>query len=384
MYASTAAFKAALIQSHKIATLVQVVAPPNAIDGSGASIAGNVLMTLKPEPGGSITIDKSQPIRRTLTFNVVDFDGTITPADMGGVLAPNGNEIKVSRGITYADGTTELIPLGVLPITQVEITDTGDNRVIQVTAKDRGWAISRRKFADVYAIAAATNVGVAIKALLTSRMAGLDPNYISFVATALTTPAMTFQPNDDPWASALVLAANAGLELYWDQDGVCRLRAEPDPVTAPLAWSYLAGATATLLGLKRTITAEGVSNHVIREGAGSGVGTPVRGSALDTNPASPTWTGGQFGDIVDYLSDPAITTAAQASSAAAAALQRGLGAAEVLVFSAIPNPAHDANDVVYVERGSVFVSSYYVVESLTMPLSPADRMEIRGRLAVNR
>ncbi len=89
----------AIRASHKIATRATLLS-------NGAAVAE------LPIVDGSVSLDANAASRARVDLTLAD-DGTLdlVPDAPTSLLAPYGNEIKVERGIEYADGTIELVSL---------------------------------------------------------------------------------------------------------------------------------------------------------------------------------------------------------------------------------------------------------------------------------
>lgn len=360
----SAALQAALITSHQVAIKAEVY-------------DNGLLQTTLEVLGGSVTIDGSAVVRRTCTISLTDEDGTLTPSEASDLLAPFGNEIKLYRGATISDAD-DTVPIGVFGIEASNVSGQRGGLTIDITGSDRAAKVQRARWTSAYAIASATNYATAIHDLLTSRVSGLSFN---FTTTSRTTPALVFgdSTQNDPWAAAQKLATDIGCELFFDADGVCVLRTIPDPSTASTAWTYAEGSTATILGVKRAMSREGVYNHVIVAGEPVDGTTPVRAEAYDDDPASPTYYLGDFGDVPYFYTSPLITSTAQAQDVANGLLRKVLGAVETVDVEIIPNPGHEASDIIQVTHASTVTDDRFVLDRAEIPLSYADSMKVSGR-----
>lgn len=374
MLTVTAAFLVEVARSHRIATAAQVMS------GVTASSPGVVLNSSLRITGGTVRADVANAIRRSCDVTLVDPTGTVTPAQAGDLLSPYGNEVQLFRGVTYTDGTTETVPLGVFGIAEVKVEDAAQLLTINVVGYDRADRVARALLTDSYTIAAGTNTATGIQALIASRVPGLTYN---FTTTATTLPLTVFQVGDDPWAKSLEMAKAIGCDLFFDPYGVCTLTPVTDPNVAPTVATFAEGASATLTKLSRAFTNRQTFSDVIAIGQGSGVGTPVRAQVQDLNVLSPTYYLGPYGDVVTVYNSPLLLTAAQATTAATAILNRQTGLAEQLTLAALVNPALDIFDVVQVTRARSNVNARYSIDSLTYPLSADGTLEaiVRRRTA---
>lgn len=369
MYGVSAAFLTALSNNHLVSVKVEVLA------------AGQVVSTLtgKILPGSKVSAVKGQPIRRNCSVKMIDDTGTLTPTDASALLAPYGNELRIWRGIQFADGTSEFASLGVFEITDCHVVDAGAGVSIDISGVDRADEVSRSTLTDIYSIAAGTNAVTAAKTLIANARSGLT---FSLPVTSYNTPLLIYQGGDDPWTKAISIAQMFGGEIFFDAVGDCVIQYEPTPYTQATVQTFAEGATCTMTDLDRAWTNRSIPNNVIREGAGTGVATPVRAVAQDTNPSSPTYISGKYGTVTDYLVDSKLLTTQQCQDAAKAALRLSKGKLEQMALQGIPNPALDIGDVVSVTRAKLGVGANYVIDALTIPLDFAAKMALTLRRVI--
>lgn len=359
MYPVSAAFLAGLRRSHRAAFRADLY------DGGSLAATLDVL-------GGNVEVDGNAARRRRGRVGLADLTGTLTPADLTDLVAPNGNEMRLFRGLAVEGGEVEWCPLGVFGIGEVKVVDSGAGVRLEVQGMDRSRKVSRNRWEQAYALPAGTNYGTAIQDVIESRLPGTT---YSFVTTTRTTPLLVLgeERENDPWKDATEMAQAIGCDLFFDPDGVCVLRPVPDETTAGVSFDYAEGVGGVLLGGERLLTDERTYNAVVVTGEGSGLDAPVREVVYDDDPASPTYVGSppgssDFGLVPRFLTSALITTSAQALEAGQAVLRRSLGVVEDVRFSAVVNPAHEAGDVVRVRRRAMKVDARYVLESFTVPL----------------
>lgn len=363
MYPTSAGFKTALIESHQIVTRAEV-------------LDDNLVVAILDIHDGQVVADANQAIRRRANVTLTDATGTMTPSDATSLLSPiTGNELRLSRGISLA-ASDEFVPLGIFRISSCEIVDTPTGLKIQIDAYDRARRVSRAKYTDNLTIAAGVNYADAIHDVIDARVAGL--NY-SFTPTTYTTPLIVLEAGDDPWEKARAMAAALGCELFFDVAGTVVMRPVPDPATAPVEWVYAEGADATILSAQRRLVDEHTFNWAVVTGESSTATAPVRGESFDNDPSSPTYTGGSYGIVPIFEKSTLITTAPQASAAAAALLLNSLGATEDVSFNAIVNPAHEPGDVIEITRERAHIAARYVIDALTIPMRAEQSMSASTR-----
>lgn len=120
MYPVSARFLAALAESHSPITRVTLYRT----DGMVEELA---------HTGGSVQVDRSSAARRTCTVTLAD-PGIIPRSDRDR-LAVYGARLRISRGIAYGDGSSELVPLGVFRVDEV----SGDVDEGPVTIQGKAW-----------------------------------------------------------------------------------------------------------------------------------------------------------------------------------------------------------------------------------------------------
>ena len=360
MYPVTAAFREAVVASSQVALVKATV------------ILDDSELGELPITSGSVDCDGTRDgALRSLSLTVAPDPSAFD------WLAAAGAEIVVSRGLRHAGGD-ELVPLGVF-ILDADLEEAADG-TITGSAADRSQRISRSRWTDPYSVAAGANVGEALADLLTTAWPDC-PIGTTLAAVAKTTGAKLSYldgADSDPWKDARALAASAGLDLYFDGAGDVQVREAPDPESHPVCASYSAGESAIVLGQVRTAKLTQLYNGVIVTAEGSGVGTPKRGEAWDEDPNSPTYCCGPMGPVPLLYSSPLLTTQDEVDSAAETMLARVKRPIEQVSFTLVPNPAHEAFDVVEFEGkdGSV---RRYMFDVVSIPLDSGGPMTATAR-----
>lgn len=363
MRPASAAFAAAIRQPHQLATLIEIL--------DNGAVSGDPI-TAAVE--GTVTLDATAQVRGRLALTIAD-DGTLglIPTAATSALAPYGNEIRVSRGITYPDGSTELVSLGVYRIDDIDTKDTGGSLTATISGMDRAARIIDARFEEPYQVASGTNYATAIEDVLQAAWPDIPTD---FITTTRTTPQLIAEEGADRWEFATSMATSLGMTLYFDGDGTCVLR----PATTSSTGIELAeGEHGVLLEADRRWTRQGAFNRVIATGENTGEAAPVRGVATDDNPLSPTYYYGEFGKVPRFYSSPFITTADQAEDAAAAILARELGTTQQANFGTIVDPRLEPGDIVQVTRARLGIDELNEIDQLTIPLSAEGSMTGRTR-----
>lgn len=333
------------------------------------------LVTVQPV-SGSVTIDSTRAARRDCSLTLVDYDGTLMPQSSSDPLTPFGNEIKVWRGLTFDDGTTELVPLGVFLITDIEITQEGQ---INVTTVDRSARISNARLTDTYPLPAGTLTD-ALDGFLRDRWGAADLE--SSVEATITGRSIEAGPDSDPWATAQSIADSFACDLAFDANGIAVLRYTPTPENSSVVATYIEGEDAVMLTASRAISAEGTYNGVIVTNSDAGDTPTIRAEAWDENPASATYRYGSFGQRPKWYASTDLATQADAQTTATNMLSRAVGLSERVAFSIVPDPSLEVFDVVTVQNSVTGISADYVIESLTVPLIASESMTVTARQRV--
>ena len=99
--------------------------------------SGLVVLENVPISDGTVTINRNAAQRRVISVTVATTDAVI-PINETDPLTPFGNEISIGAGwidpatgapyVIPATGLTELVPMGIFPMTTVDETDSGTMR----------------------------------------------------------------------------------------------------------------------------------------------------------------------------------------------------------------------------------------------------------------
>lgn len=328
------------------------------------------------------TIVASPDFRTNHTAPFTDDQGNVWSLSGGATIVDESYDLTIGSSSVEED---ELVPLGVFRISKPEIHDGPDGATIMLHGYDRSRAVSRAKFTEPYVIAAGTNYSTAIKDLIKSRLATLTNDDFIFMTTSYTTPQLVFTSDDDPMEKAASMAASMGAQIFFDGDGKCVLRPEPDPLFDPAVFAYESGETSTLVEIGRDLDDEQAYNGVIVVSENSELTVPLRAEAWDTSQNSPTYydpdypSQSVYGPVPYFVSSQYITTQAQCQDAADATLARVLGIIEQTQFNSINNPAHESSDIITVERGEIGATGVNILDSVTIGIGEGTMMTAATR-----
>lgn len=368
MYPVTDAFLSSVRKSHISKIKVEIYDMAN----------GEIISYASPI-SGSVTIDSRRSIRRQCSLEFVDTNNTLIPRNnRSAVFLPYNREIKIYRGVEYLDGTEELVPLGVFQITTVEITDTAQGIKINISGSDRSLRVQKAKWTSHdFFIDDNTPKELAIKQILQDRYPNVKTDFpATGQVCTLTYP--TLDQSSDPWKEAIKISESAGMDLYFDANGVARMRPIPDPDLGLPLVEYTDGEDSVLTQLGRNLSTDESYNHVIYTGEGTNLTIGVIGEAKDENPSSPTYVN-TYGSVPIFKSSPNILTVAEAQEAARAELKKVIGASEKISWDQIVNPAHDVYDLIKIVRDPSGVNATLMLDAITIPLDPKATMNAIGR-----
>lgn len=367
MYATSAGFAAAVAGSHQASVKCEVL------------LSGTVLTTLEPSGTGAgivdgeVAQDRTAAIRTQARLTLADPDGVITPRSASDPLQPYGQEIRPYRGVMVG-GAMEWVPLGTLPIIGAARKDDG-TYTITVDAHDRASVVARRRSTSgAYSIASGTTFLAAISGIVTSRLPGTQ---VLADLDTTTTPALLYDETEDLWAAAQDLARAIGFECYFDRLGNLVLRKIRDTTTDAPVVSFVEGAN--LIEVEAATTNTETYSRVIVTGEGTSGTAAVRGVAVDSDSASPTFYQGPFGDVPKFVRSPLVTSSGQANVVAEGILRRVKGLSEAVEAQVLPDPRVDVGDVATITRERAAVDAPYVLDTVRHGLAPNTPTTVSAR-----
>lgn len=352
---------------------------------------------------GSVSDDETQLIHRTTSLTVAST--ALAPAAAGDLLHPlSGNELHLFRGVVLPGGPV-YAPLGVFRMSMPVITDTGQEVTIAITGNDRSGEIQARLWTGPFTGAAGKTVDQAIEAILVDRWGATQPplTFNLTPSSVMVPPGTTLgvqytsygtqaqsgstSGGNNPLQDIANLATSAGMQFFFDRNGVATLRPIPEPGGVPVSFSYAEGTTCTMTSLTRTLDSTKFCNGVIVIGSGARItnadgstspGAPVTGAAWDNSPSS---TIGVLGRRPAFILDANVSTVAEATAAAQAQLPLVLASLDETSFTATEDPRVDSGDANSIVRSRIKVSATYIVSVVTHPLDVGTAMQVTNRSA---
>ncbi len=348
MQPTSTRWKSAVRESHTVVVECDVLY-------NGIVVVANVAIV-----GGSVALDRTAAVRGRCTAQFAE--PLRIPNTSLDVFQPAGYEIAIRRGIRYGDGTTELMP---------------DLGLTSVSASDRSQTVIDARLEVDYAVAAGTNYGAAIQALI---LDGVPSTTFAYPTITATTPQLVFPAQGDRWKFAQSMATSIGYELFYDGLGQNSMRSEPALATAVPTLTIAEGDGGVLMSAVVDRNRQYAYNRVVVTSQNASNTAIYRGVATDDDPASPTYYFGPFGRKPRFFVSEFITSDAQALAAAHAILAANIGVTRGLNMSAVPNPALEPSDVVAVTRSRLGMSNeVHIIDSMTIDLSAAGGMTLVSR-----
>lgn len=265
------------------------------------------------------------------------------------------------------------IPLGHLWTTGIQHTSGSGRQLVSCELIDGSTRVRENPWKVPASFSTDITYTAAIQAILADRR---DPNWTlplitGSVGTALMPKTMAFAVGDDPWAAVWNLAQSAGGELFHDRDGVIRLR----PITAATAVApalELLGDDYEILDgeMTRKLQRFDVFNGVTCKGSAPWLLFPISATVWDTNPLSPTYYLGSFGQRPKIIDDAAVTSDAQCLVVATAEFNRVCGVRQNVDFRCITDPTVEVGSTVRVLSGGL-LQGLYVLDTTDINLMTA-------------
>lgn len=358
---SSQKFQQALKQSHTVA---------HRMTGTNAGYSVNLNWTR-----GRVTQSYDDASRWSLDVELLIPD-SFSVDGMRTFLNTRSTVLRPGRGILFPDGTSEYIDFANFYIANVKVAEaTNGAPVMQVEAYDRSIR-AQGNLGRAVSIPLGTSPSVAVPQIIGLKVPGAT---YALAATPFQTPVLLLTPDMDGWGEATRLMTSVGQNLYVDRtdrfvSGVRALGPSTDYV-----WHFNENSYPDFWGILRSDTND-LHPNVIRVVGTNPAFPGVVGEASDLNPLSQTYRYSDYGEQVATFQSEQVTTEAQANAMAQYLLSKLLGPQDEIEFEAIPNPALDVGDTVWVTRASMGLSATpLLVVKIEMPMQVDDAMHVTCR-----
>jgi hypothetical protein len=323
-----------------------------------------------PLLGGDAVFDTNSDVNGTIDI-ITQIDW---PTSAGSLAAPYGQELYVERGVQYGDGIKEYVGLGYYRIDRVEQA-RATKGAIRISGSDRMANLrDGRSIAPIH-FAAGTAFSVVFESIVEEILPSVVVLYDFDAVNTLISADHVLDQDRLKFLTELVTAY--GKIMYFDYAG--RLTVKTAPGLENPVWDVNAGRNGVLVSMSRQISRDGVYNGVVATGEPVGELPPVRGVALDLNPASPTFWDGPFGKVPRFFSSSFMTNQQQCEEAAASILAASNGVPYTVSLGVVPNPALEGWDVLNVSFSDRENSEIHIADRITYSLSVEGSMGIETR-----
>lgn len=307
---------------------------------------GNLLFSDLPVESGSVTVDSTSLIQRTLSVTVVGDDPRLDPDFVGAdgtvsAVGCDGQELVVHAGVLLPDGRPVTCQVGVFVISEVDPKDTwlskGDKGVllgtrVVIKASDRALKVSEDRFYTAAASQRATMYGE-ISLLL------WPLSYTGKHQVADRSIGSIVYESDDRLAACDAVAKAGDARLAWDVMGAA--------VLLPRSWSsgeWVLPERDVVVDVTRKRSRSDIYNVVVSEG-GDSVQAPLYG--VESEALGPYRALGPFGRRPYKRRAPFATTQSAIDNDARSTLSNiTLRRQQTATIESPWNPALEALDLV--------------------------------------
>lgn len=313
--------------------VAELVATSHRVTTSVDSWRGGVLLAgAIPLTDGRLIEKADQRVPERVTLQVPRFDAAGRDLHPGtdplAPLAANGQRVRITNTL-HAPEVEAPVQLGWFHIVDWE----SDGDTIEVEA------LGLLNVVDEYRLLAPTSppVGATFKSEIKRLLEGTLPLYFEPGLVDRAVPrSMAWQ--DDRLGALIELAQAWPAHMFVDEAGVCTYAPPLDAAAA--ADVELAERLGTVVVARDSGTRDGIANIVVARGEDSSDAArpAVAAIARDTAVGSPTAADGPYGNVVEFLASPLLTTTARALAAAETRLSRRLLLARSVPMDTLPDP----------------------------------------------
>lgn len=325
---------------------------------------------------GSISIDRSRPIRRSFSFSLYNKDGQYSWGENSNIWLDK--RVKVYTGLKLRNGSVEFIPQGVFLLTEMSDNHTRESKTVSFSGQDKMMLFTdkRGKFINEMTIQTGVNVATAIK-LITQ---DVGETLFNFDTVTETVPyELTYAGTDNRYTAMEELAKFAKCEIFYDTNGYLRLKKVEDLnqlQNESSVWKFEVG-DLFYAGNLRKLDDQQMYNQFVSVGGGSQTQT-VR-HILTVTEQTPVFAGSPYsieklGRITyfhnDGNPDPLLVTQNDCIYRNKYECMQKLGYVERVSVSIAPLYILDVNDIVEIYDSANNVEGRYMIEKFDIPLIP--------------
>ena len=335
--------------------------------------------------GGSITVDRNQKARRSLSCTV-----PLTQWQDPGQRWPWEDPVpidvfqtRIEVWLGYDLGAyLEVVPAGTFRVDELGRTSNGELSISGTSLES--YVIENTVLDESEYAKAGDNCIDSIKALITACFSTTDAPVFDVTPAAQAMAGVTLATDlavGDRWDLIESYAFAIDCAVYCAPDGKFRIDRIPDVDAGKPVWRINEGADGVLVSMSTNVTRDPMYNgvQVITQSSDSGV-PPISGKMVTVAdlPGHPLagimdW-GGKFGKKPFVYTDSSgmLTTSADCNRKAEALLKEMLAEERTLDLSAIPNPALEPDDIVeiltYHPVTGAEIIEKHMLTTMTIPL----------------
>lgn len=344
-------YERALANPHRVVARVDV-----------HSGTGGLLQSDLPFVSGSVSATLTSRVARQLSLSVNEAYYPVLPTDL---LGPFGNELRAYRGIEYGDGFQALFPVFRGRINSADLSDSG----VSIRCVDRAGDISDAGF-EVPHLAVAGPVVDEFRRLILEVFPEADIDIREGFGER--TPNLIWE--SDRAKACDDLANAAGAFWYPLADGTFTLRRVPWAHISPALYVLHDGPGGTVVRSQVSRTRDNVYNSITVLAERTDGSAPVRYTARDADPTSPTYFLGGYGLRARQVSVQTAVGEGQAQGAAETLLRRSRALTETWRIDCIPDASIELGDTILLQaRGREMVQ---VISGFSLPLTATGTMSI--------
>lgn len=330
---------------------------------------------------GTVDLDITRGTRRTLTMSLLNPDGIFTPngsiltsgIDWDGYFYVN-RLIRLWRGVRYANGETELVPIGTFMVDKAEtLVERGMSTVV-IAGSDLWKKLNKSQFGSAGSYAPNQTLNGIIADLAGDAgvtLMNIDPlNGRTSQSYNLQT-FFNYEADETRGDKLTKLCNDHGIEVFFDPMGVLTTKDFQDPFSRPTVWSYDENDDMTYF-LRSTTNDERLYNHAIVTGTAKA--TDPTSPAIyvaemkNTDPSSPTNIS-RIGDRVFRFESALLGTQEAVDKSVNTIFYKHFLLSNSIDIEAICNPALEGNDVVRVaESRFTKVDERFLLSNISVPL----------------
>lgn len=357
MLTASAQYRAALPFPHRRETRVEVY-------HDGVRVMDNL-----PIVDGRVTASLTARVTRQLGLTV---DPQYFPVLDTDLLSPTRAVLKVSTGIGYPDGTREIFPVFVGRVRDIARDGRGG---VSLTASDLAQDVIDARFEQPRPSNAGVFITAQIQTLITEALdsATFGTNDVP----QATTPILVWDEDRGQALDDLAQAVRG--RWYALGDGSFVVRAYPYSVSTPVL-AIRDGFGGTLKDASVRKSRSGVYNSVTIRSERMDGSAPIRATARDSSPSSPTFYGPLYGKVAQIVKVQTPLTLADAQALAAATLSASSALSEQWEAECVPDATMEPGDTITItSRG---ITGTQIIDNWSLPLLPGPAMRLGTRSSV--